>query len=355
MNDQQHPLTHVITAALSSPRQEHRHFPDVIEWACPVPFFGRAEEARIASVGLNPSDKEFRDTKGRPLSDGERRLATLDSLELQDWSAAKPPECSAVADACSDYFGLNPYGSWFNALEAIFEDAGRGTLRDGGACHIDLAPWATEEAWGGLTPAERNALLECGEPTLAALLSSVQFEVLLLNGSGVVRGLERATGIRLPFEYSTEWDDRAGRGRRWSMVLDSLGRIDLIRPVTILGWNWNLQSSHITSRTREAIITWAAEAIEQSVTRSHSHDTVPARDSGNRRDRELQEASWDILQLIKDATGSLERVAERLEILDPTADELRGLSSVLEGHFNRVKHRVSRLDEILQRGHAESR
>ena len=355
MTDQPHPLTHVITAALRSPRQEHRHFPDVIEWACPVPFFGRAEEARIASVGLNPSGQEFRDTKGRPLGDGERRLATLDSLGLQDWTAAGPVECSAVADACSYYFGMNPYWSWFNALEAIFEDAGRGTLRDGGACHIDLAPWATEEAWGGLAPAERNALLESGEPTLAALLSSVQFEVLLLNGSGVVRGLERATGIRLPFEYATEWDDRAGRGRRWSVVLDSLGRIDLIRPVTILGWNWNLQSSHITSRTREAIIVWAAEAIEQSVTRSHSHDTVPARDSGDRRDRELQEASWDILQLIKDATGSLERVVHRVEILDPTPDELRGLSSVLEGHFNRVKYRASQLDKILHPRHAESR
>lgn len=355
MADRLHPLTHVVEVALTSIRRQHRHFPDVIEWACPVPFFGRAEEARIASVGLNPSDREFCDTNGRPLGDGERRLATLGSLELQDWSAAGPAERSAVADACSYYFGMNPYWSWFNALEAIFEDAGRGTLRDGGACHIDLAPWATEEAWGGLTPAERNALLECGEPTLAALLSSVQFEVLLLNGSGAVRGLERATGIRLPFEYATEWDDRAGRGRRWSVVLDSLGRIDLIRPVTLLGWNWNLQSSHITSRTREAIIVWAAEAIEQSVTRSYTHDTVPARDNADRRDRELQEASWDILQLVKDATGSLERVAERLEILDPTADELRGLSSVLEGHFNRVKHRVSRLDEILQRGHAESR
>ena len=66
MADTLHPLTHVIAEALSAPRQQQRNFPSVIEWACPVPFFGRAERARIASVGLNPSDKEFCDKQGCP-------------------------------------------------------------------------------------------------------------------------------------------------------------------------------------------------------------------------------------------------------------------------------------------------
>ena len=123
--------------------------------------------------------------------------------------------------------------------------------------------------------------------------------------------------------------------------------------MTILGWNWNLQSSQITTRTRDSIVAWAAEAIEQSVTRSPSHDAVLALDSADRRDRELQEASWGILELVKDATGCLEQVVERLETLAPTRNEVRGLSSVLEGHFNRVKHRVSQLDQILRTRHSE--
>ena len=67
ITDQLHPLTHVIAEALRSLQVEHRHFPAVVEWACPVPFFGRAEFAEIASVGLNPSGREFRDRSGRCL------------------------------------------------------------------------------------------------------------------------------------------------------------------------------------------------------------------------------------------------------------------------------------------------
>ena len=347
MADQLHPLTHVIVRALSSLQVEHRNFPAVIEWACPVPFFGHAEHVQIASVGLNPSGREFCDRSGRPLRGRERRLATLESLGLRDWESANTAACSAVAQSCSDYFDGNPYG-WFDALGEIFECAGTGSLHDGGACHIDLAPWATQQTWSGLTRAGRDALLKRGEATLATLLSSARFEVLVLNGNGVVGGLERATGVRLPFEDAPEWDDTVGRGRRWWLELDSLGRIELPRPVTILGWNWNLQSSHITSRTREAIIAWAASAIEQSVTPTPSHDNARTVGSDTGRDRELQDASRELLQLVEDATGCLERAVERLGTLDPTPEELRGLSNVLEGHFNRVKSKVSQLDETLQ-------
>ena len=352
MADRVHPLTHIVEVALGSIRRQPRDFPAVIEWASPVPYFGQAERARIASVGLNPSGREFCDRSGRPLRGRDRRLETLDSLRLRDWSDAGPAECSAVAQACSDYFGANPYG-WFDPLEVILNRAGRGTLRDGGACHIDLAPWATQPAWSGLKGTERDALMQCGRATLASLVSSARFEVLLLNGVGVVKGLERATGVDLRAEYAPEWDDSSGRGRRWSVVLDSLGRVELARPVTILGWNWNLQSSHITALTRDSIIAWASEAIRQSTTRPPSHDTALAMDSDDRREHELQKASWDILELVKDATGSLERVVEQLEILDPTPDELRGLASVLEGHFNRVKHSVSQLDHTLRPQHSE--
>ena len=347
MVDRLHSLTHVIETALGSLRQQPQGFPAVIEWACPVPFFGHAERARIASVGLNPSDREFCDKGGRPLRGVKRRLQTRESLGLRDWSVAGPSECSAVAEACSGYFDGCPYG-WFDALEAIFESAGRGTLHDGGACHIDLAPWATQRTWSRLGPGERDALLERGAATLAALLSSVQIEMLLLNGKAVVEGFERATGVRLPVEYATEWDDRGRRGRRWALVVDSLGRIELARPVTILGWNWNLQSSHITTPTRDSIITSAARAIEESVTATLSHGSAVAVDRDGRRDEELQDASWDMLQHFKEATGSLTQAVDRLETLQPTTEERRGLARMLEGHFNRVKSRTAQLDEILR-------
>ena len=101
MTEPLHSLTHVIETAVSSLRHRPQNFPSVIEWACPVPFFGRAEKARVASVGLNPSGQEFYDRKRHPLRGNDQRLATLESHGLRDWSAAGPAECSAVAQACS--------------------------------------------------------------------------------------------------------------------------------------------------------------------------------------------------------------------------------------------------------------
>ncbi|MYH78181.1 MAG: hypothetical protein F4134_10720 [Acidimicrobiaceae bacterium] len=254
----------MIETAVNSLRHRPRNFPSVIEWACPVPFFGRAEKARVASVGLNPSGQEFYDRKGHPLRGNGQRLATLESRGLRDWSAAGPAECSAVAQACSDYFDGNPYESWFDPLEAIFEIAGLGTLHDGGACHIDLAPWATEETWSNLGSEEaQKALLKHGEQTLLSLLSSTQFDVLLLNGMSVIKGFECATGVKLSeVDPVAEWDGPGGRSRCWS-VPPSLGDVEPRRPATILGWNWHLQNTPRGALIR--IADWAARATEQSV------------------------------------------------------------------------------------------
>lgn len=100
-------------------------------------------------MGLNPSGREFCDRGGGPLRERDRRMATLGSPGLRDWSDVGLAEYSAVAQTCSDHFDANPYG-WLFPLEEVLDRAGRGTLRGGGACHIDLAPWATQRAWSGL-------------------------------------------------------------------------------------------------------------------------------------------------------------------------------------------------------------
>ena len=253
MADQLHPLTHVVEIAVKSMRQRPRDFPAIIEWASPVPYFGRAERARIASVGLNPSDREFCDSNDHALRGPDRRLTTLQSLGLRDWNNAGPADCSAVAETCSRYFDTNPYWRWFSPLDAIFKRARRGTLRDGGACHIDLAPWATQRKWSKLERVEKDALVQCGRQTLASLVSSTRFEVLLLNGVGVVKGFEDAAGVKLPCENVPEWDNSNRRSQRWSAVLDSPGSIELDRRVTILGWNWNFQQA-IAAYTRDSIV-----------------------------------------------------------------------------------------------------
>ena len=254
----------VVEAALEPLRCPPRGFGDVLEWACPVPYFGRVERARVASVGLNPSSLEFCDQDSTPLRGAGRRLETLESLRLRDWGEAGPEHCSAVAEACSGYFDGNPYWRWFEKLEEIFEAAGRGTFNDGGACHIDLVPWATRNKWSRLTSGDRSALLRHGSRGLAALLTEADLEVLVINGKGVVEGLEAAVGIEMQARRAREWDDQGRAARRWKASLTRLGRIELGRATTVVGWNWNLQSSHVSAETRQSITQWAARAVAEA-------------------------------------------------------------------------------------------
>jgi len=52
----------------------------VIRWGAPVPSFGDLSSSLVATVGLNPSNREFVDVAGHELRDTYRRFHTLGSL-----------------------------------------------------------------------------------------------------------------------------------------------------------------------------------------------------------------------------------------------------------------------------------
>ena len=56
---------------------------DVIQWAAPVISFGNMSQSKIATLGLNPSNREFVDLAGNELCGHERRFHTLKSLNLR--------------------------------------------------------------------------------------------------------------------------------------------------------------------------------------------------------------------------------------------------------------------------------
>src|SRR6266699_3693586 len=58
----------------------------IIPWGAPVPCFGDLTRATVATLGLNPSNREFVDDAGRELDGPHRRLHTLKSLGLSRWS-----------------------------------------------------------------------------------------------------------------------------------------------------------------------------------------------------------------------------------------------------------------------------
>jgi len=252
-------------------RQEAKHG-KVIPWSCPVPAFGDLESARVATLGLNPSSREFMDEEGRELSEETRRLPTLSSLALRDWGDAEEEHIREIMRACSDYFDGNPYDLWFRALNDLLSEAGATFYgSDANACHVDLIPFATRPKWTGLSHDERAALFRLAGGVLVAILRVSAIRVLVLNGASVVRSFESLTGRALSVSEMSEWTlpRRSGegvRGRAYSGDVTALDGMPLGRSVRVLGYNHNIQSSFgVTTSVKVAISRWLGEELVKAM------------------------------------------------------------------------------------------
>src|SRR4051794_33000072 len=97
---------------------------EVINWGAPVPAFGDPAVSRVATLGLNPSNREFVDDLGRELHGPARRFHTLRSLGLSGWDAADARHLELVLQACRGYFQRNPYDRWFRRLDTLLVETG---------------------------------------------------------------------------------------------------------------------------------------------------------------------------------------------------------------------------------------
>ena len=245
----------------------------VIPWGSPVPSFGDLSSSRVATVGLNPSNREFVDESGNELQGASRRFHTLQSLGLSSWSDADARHLRLILESCCDYFQGNPYDRWFKRLDQIVSGAQASYYDPSSkACHIDLIPYATATKWVALNPGQRAALLDLSGDTLGLLLRSSPVRVITLNGSSVVGHFEVITGVRLARRRMSAWSlprssGRSVSGFSYTGLVDTISGISLGHKLLVLGFNHNLQSSYgVTGEVVQAIREWirqaAAEALE---------------------------------------------------------------------------------------------
>lgn len=244
----------------------------VIGWSCPVPFFGHLESARLATVGINPSNREFVGLDGEELGSGEQRLPTLRSLGLDSWGDADFTALRGILAACRGYFERNPYDRWFGALQRIIDGTGHSFYQPtSDACHLDIVPWATATKWGALLPATRKRLVQRAAAALEAMIAGSPLMMLVLNGQEVVRQFEALTGKQFTVALQPGWDlpRRNGRpvlGLSYTMTMNQLAGMPLQRQIVVIGYNHNLQSSFgVTTRARDAIRDWITD----------QHDNLP--------------------------------------------------------------------------------
>lgn len=227
----------------------------VVSGSTPVLSFGNAQCATVATLGLNPSVREFLDMNGEELTDELRRLATCQSLGIKDLSLASEKTIRQVVEDCNEYFHRNPY-QWFDQLEVILKAVGA-SYDDSSACHLDLVQWATDPTWGHLKPPHiRDQLLGSDGPFLLQQLQNEQIKLLLVNGMQVIKRLQKLALIN--FHEQSPLSVRAYQPTKLFIGT-------LYDRILVVGWSTNLQSSFgVTKELRNELATSVAKIVRSN-------------------------------------------------------------------------------------------
>lgn len=236
---------------------------EAIPWGSPIVSFGDINKARIATLGLNPSNREFVDVNGKELGLKERRFETLKSLELDKWSHANTKHIEMINDSCYRYFSSNPYDVWFNSLDKIISGASYSYYCDKNiACHLDLVPFATNKKWGELSRSQKFRLLELSCDSLGKLVMVSNIQALVLNGVSVIDLLQRVSDFNFVKSEVKSWalprkTGKDVKGYSYKGYISQISGIKLKKSILVLGYNHNIQSSFgVTNKVRSSIKRW---------------------------------------------------------------------------------------------------
>ena len=242
---------------------------EVIKWASPIPAFGEPKRSKIATLGLNPSDKEFIGHDGKELIYVNRRFHTLTSLGITDWSKLNKEQLQMLSEQCTAYFSRNPYDGWFKKLDFLISGTSLSYyFPSGEACHLDLIPYATSVKWGNLSSSIRNTLLEKYGDILGTIIRDSSIQVLVLNGKTVIDNLKKISDIDYTIKRKPHWDlpRKTGEGVAgfsYQGKITHIGGIPLGKNILVIGFNHNIQSSFgVTTVVQIAIRNWITETLE---------------------------------------------------------------------------------------------
>ena len=242
----------------------------VIPWSSPIPSFGDLSCSKIATLGLNPSNREFVDIQGKELDGKFRRFHTLKSLGLRKWSDARAAHRKMILESCSQYFYQNPYDGWFKGLDKIISGTKASYYNSSiKACHLDLIPYATACKWTELTTQQRALLLDLAGDTLGLLLKDSPVSLLILNGQTVIDNLQKITGVNFEKDTISDWTlpRKSGvgvKGFSYRGVIGEVAGVQLNRKVHVLGFNHNIQSSFgVTTKVKSEIRHWVTTSAEE--------------------------------------------------------------------------------------------
>jgi len=224
---------------------------NVTPQSTPVVSFGRPYQARVATLGINPSDKEFNTSSGLLLPPDRKRLVDREVLTMDDESELHLEDAERVVEGGYSYFE-NPdrvYKKWFSWMETYAVVPSGASYFDGTACHLDLVQWATSPVWRDLDPGRvQRVLLDSDVEFLRFQLTTYKIPLLLLNGRAVLNQF-MAIGIA-DLEEEKNVPMRAGSHRCQFFV-------GMFEGTKVLGWTNNIPSQ-TPQPNRQTISSWIA-------------------------------------------------------------------------------------------------
>jgi len=208
---------------------------EIVEQSTPVVSFGHYKEARVFTLGINPSNKEFENKNKELLKNNKRRLQTYSSLKLNSYTELTFDKTLKIFEWCQNYFDKETYyKTWFNKFNPILNSIGCSYFKPPYAAHVDLAQWATKKKWQELDKNQKEILINDGREFLQYQLKSENLEILLLNGKSVIDSFLEWSNLKVIKRFNFE----IPKGKNSNIII---GLYD--NRIKVIGWSVNLQSS----------------------------------------------------------------------------------------------------------------
>jgi len=237
--------------------------PDVMWQALPVPWFGNvlSERVKVATVGLNPSWREFR-TEGGVLRNSRERLPVVTDFGAKCRYEITGVQAQQAALARAKYFVLSKArepNTWFKKLQGVMAATVRATGRnwsyaDGTAVHLDIVACATCPTWSKLNTDAQDVLVNKCFPKFSDTLSRIPPEAwLLLDGQKVFDTVSGRCGavVSCDMEVGTNPPLHVWRGR----LSSAFGTREFI------GWsnpvNWQ--------KNQKSLVEWLRHQVRQAI------------------------------------------------------------------------------------------
>jgi len=245
----------------------------VVRGSTPVVSFGDFTKAKVATIGINPSSKEFMDTSSSGttnelLPDEKKRLADYESLgilstdPLDDDTAQYmlgADGAKEIWEGCRDYFkGPNAYWSWFSDLEMVLSGASV-SYKDSSACHLDISPWATDPVFRDLDKTQQKQLLLGESDFLEWQIAKSNIGILVINGATVYESLKTLPAFNL--EEFGEITYMSGERKITSKLILGSGP-GLSR---VCGWTLNLQELRVSKEEKQRVMEELSFRLQESI------------------------------------------------------------------------------------------